>query len=69
MAFFRGARVGVNHESVATVAKLYLAEAVRCSAIIDKNVVRLDVCRSVRSGIWFRLDGLHNTSVDITTAM
>jgi len=61
MTFLRWARVWVDHESVATVAKLYFAEAVRCSAIVDKNVVRLDVCRSIRKGVSFRLGGSLST--------
>jgi len=69
MTFLRWARVWVDHESVATVAKLYFAEAIRCSAVVDKNVVRLDVCRSIRNDVRFRLSALHNTGVNITTTV
>ena len=68
MTLLKRARVWVDYESVATVAKLYFAEAVRCSAISDKNVVWFDVCRIIGNGIRTRLGGLHNTCVDITTA-
>jgi hypothetical protein len=69
MTFLKWARVWVDHESVAAVAKLYFAEAVRCSAMVDKNVVRLDICRSIRNGVRFRWRDLHNTGVDITTTV
>ena len=61
--------VWVDHESVATVAKLYLAEAMRCSAIVYKDVVRFDVCRSIKTGTRTRLSNLQNTCVDIATFM
>ncbi len=32
-----------NSESVSTVAELNVAEAVRCTAIVDKDVVRFNV--------------------------
>ena len=69
MTLLKSARIWVNHENVATVAKLYVAEALWCNAIVDKNVVRFDVCRSIRKDIRTRLGGLHNTCVDITTAV
>ena len=59
----------INHESVATVAKLYFAEAVRCSAIVDENIIRFDVCRSIRNGVRIRLGGFYSTCVHITTAV
>ena len=69
MTLLKWARVWVDHESVATVAKLYFAKAVRCSAIVDKDVVRFDVCRSIRDDARTRLGGLYNTCVDITKAV
>lgn len=69
MTLLKWARVWVDHESVATVAKLYFAEALRCSAIVDKNVVRFDICRSIRNDVRTRLGGSYDTCVDITTAV
>ena len=69
MTLLKWARVWVNHDSVATVAKLYFTEALWCNAIVDKNVVRFDVCRLIRNDVRARLGGLHNTRVDITTAV
>ena len=70
MTLLKWARLWVDCESVSTVAELYLSEAVRCSAIIDKNVVRLNVCRSNKNGCGeVVLGGLNTTCVDITTAV
>lgn len=69
MTLLKWARVWVDHESVATVAKLYFAEALRCSAIVNENVVRFDVCRSMRNDVRTRLGDLYNTCVDITTTV
>ena len=69
MALIKRARLWVDDESVSTVAKLYFAEAVRCSAIVDKNVVRLNVCGLIRDAVTPHLSDLHNTCVNITTAM
>ncbi len=59
----------VDHDSVATVAELYFAEVDRCSAIVDENIIRLNICGSIENGVTTCLDGLHNTCVDIATAM
>ena len=69
MALFKWARLGVDDYGVSTVTELYFAEAVRCSAIVDKNVVRLNVCGLVRNSMKPCVGFLHNTCVDITTAM
>ncbi len=69
MALLKWARVWIDLEGVATVAKLYFAKTVLCSAIVDKDVVRFDVCRSIKRGARTHLSYLHNTCMDITTAM
>ena len=51
MAFFKRARLWVNNESVSAITKLYFAETVRCSTVVDKNVVRLDICGLIRHDI------------------
>lgn len=43
VTLFEWARLWVDHESVSTVAELDVAEAVRCTAIVDKDVVRFNV--------------------------
>ena len=69
MTLLRWARLWVDHENVSTVAELHVAEAVWCTAIVDQDVVRLNVCGLIRNGMTSCLDGLHNTCMDITTAV
>jgi hypothetical protein len=69
MTLFEWARVWVDHESIATVAKLHFAEAVWCRSIVDKNVVRFDIYTSIRLGARIRPGALYNTCVHISAAM
>lgn len=69
MALFEWARLRIDAENVSTIAEQYFAEAVGCSAIVDKDVVRLNVCGLIRNGVTSCLGVLHDTCVDIATTM
>ena len=48
MAFFEHTGLWADGESVSAVTELDVFEAVRCGAIIDENIVGLDICRLIR---------------------
>ena len=69
MTLFKRVRIWVDHESVSTVANLYVAKAVRRVAIVDQDVISLNVYGLIRDNVTSCLDGLHSTCMDITTAV